>query len=243
MTGETVATVPEAGGFVLSLMEDDAGMLWVGHYSGGVRVCHPQTLRCTPPSEELTYGTFWALYRDITGTTWLGSSRGLVRSGPEGWTLLDETDGAPGAPVRVFLETRDGALWMGTNGEGLVRYHDGEFLRFRAADGAPSDLIRSLYQDADGWLWIGTESHGLARIDPVTWPTADDRGSAASRILPRDGLFDQVIHQILEDDFGRLWMSTNRGIFWVGRDDLNAFAEGRSDRIHSTGYERLRRRP
>ncbi len=236
MTGETVATVPNTGSFVLSLMEDDAGMLWVGHYSGGVRVCDPKTLRCAPPSQEFTFGTFWALYRDLTGTTWLGSSRGLYRSGPDGWTLMDETDGAPGAPVRVFLETRDGAMWMGTNGEGLARYSDGEFLRFRAADGAPSDLIRSLYQDADGWLWIGTEGHGLARLDPTTWHTAEDRDSAVTTILPRHGLFDQVIHQILEDDFGRLWMSTNRGIFWVRHDELNAFAEGRAERIHSTGY-------
>lgn len=236
MTGGIVAAVPGAGSYVLSLMEDDAGMLWVGHYSGGVRVCHPKTLRCAPPSQEFTFGTFWASYRDITGTTWLGSSRGLYHSGPEGWTLLDDTDGAPGAPVRVFLETRDGALWMGTNGEGLARYSDGEFLRFRAADGAPSDLIRSLYQAADGWLWIGTEGHGLARLDPTTWPTAADRGSAVTTILPRHGLFDQVIHQILEDDFGRLWMSTNRGIFWVRHEELNAFAEGRVERIHSTGY-------
>jgi signal transduction histidine kinase/ligand-binding sensor domain-containing protein/DNA-binding response OmpR family regulator len=236
MTGETVSTVPNTGAFVLSLMEDDAGMIWVGHYSSGVRVCDPKTLRCALPSPEFRFGTFWALYRDVTGTTWLGSNRGLFRSESEGWTVLDETDGAPGAPVRVFLETRDGALWMGTNGEGLARYSDGEFLRFRAADGAPSDLIRSLYQDPDGWLWIGTEGHGLARIDPVTWPTADDRGSAVTRILPRDGLFDQVIHQILEDDFGRMWMSTNRGIFWVRRDELNALADGRVELIHSTGY-------
>jgi signal transduction histidine kinase/AraC-like DNA-binding protein len=52
----------------------------------------------------------------------------------------------------------------------------------------------------------------------------------------KDGLFDEVIHQILEDDFGRLWMSTNRGIFWVPREQLNAFADGRAPHIISTSY-------
>jgi hypothetical protein len=53
---------------------------------------------------------------------------------------------------------------------------------------------------------------------------------------PGDGLYDDVIHQILEDDAGRLWMSSNRGIFWVNRADLNAFARGEQDQVRSTSY-------
>jgi signal transduction histidine kinase/DNA-binding response OmpR family regulator len=142
---------------------------------------------------------------------------------------------------------------MATNGGGLARYDDGRFTHFGEADGLPSPLIRSLYQDADGWLWIGTEGRGLVRADPVTWPrraiserdTAGlgeitvsnamiDRSVVSIRVT--DGLFDDVIHTILEDDFGRLWMSTNRGIFWVLRDELISFAEGEIDRVRSTGY-------
>ncbi len=62
------------------------------------------------------------------------------------------------------------------------------------------------------------------------------RADAVRVVRQRDGLFDEVIHQMLEDDFGRLWMSTNRGIFWVPRAELAAVAEGRSRRVHSTSY-------
>jgi signal transduction histidine kinase/CheY-like chemotaxis protein/AraC-like DNA-binding protein len=55
-------------------------------------------------------------------------------------------------------------------------------------------------------------------------------------VRQRDGLFDEVIHQILPDGAGRLWMSTNRGIFSVRADELDAFAEGRAARVHSTVY-------
>ena len=51
-----------------------------------------------------------------------------------------------------------------------------------------------------------------------------------------DGLFDGVIHSIVEDAAGRLWMNTNRGIFWVARAQLVDFAEGRIRAIHSTAY-------
>lgn len=104
--------------------------------------------------------------------------------------------------MRAFADTRDGALWMGTNGGGLVRYREGSCTNLTRRDGLPSDLIRWLYQDADGWLWVGTEGRGLARLDPRAWtgttstmPNADRR---IVRIGRENGLYDEVIHQILE---------------------------------------------
>ena len=61
------------------------------------------------------------------------------------------------------------------------------------------------------------------------------------RIGTKDGLFDEVIHQILEDDVGRLWMNTNRGIFWVARAELNAFADGQRLEDPLDGVLRARR--
>ena len=143
--------------------------------------------------------------------------------------------------MRAFASTRDGAVWMGTNGGGLARYRDGTFTRVTRADGLPSDLIRSLYEDADGWLWVGTEGRGLVRLDPRAWDGRAATKPAIVRIGTRDGLFDEVIHQILEDDAGRLWMNTNRGIFWVARAELNAFVERRVARDPLDGVLRARR--
>src|SRR4030095_11130390 len=85
----------------------------------------------------------------------------------------------------------------------------------------PADLIRALYVDGDGWLWIGTEGRGVARLDPRRWPATDDRYVPPIVAYgTRDGLYDPVVHVILEDGDGRLWMNSNRGIFWVRRDEL-----------------------
>jgi signal transduction histidine kinase/CheY-like chemotaxis protein len=179
----------------------------------------------------------FALYGDADGRLWAGATGVLLRYDGRTWTSFPPSSGAPEATVRAFASTRDGALWMGTNGGGLTRYRDGTFTRVTRADGLPSDLIRSLYVDADGWLWVGTEGRGLARLDPRAF--ADGRPRSKSdiiRIGTGDGLFDEVIHQILEDGDGRLWMNTNRGIFWVTRAELNAFADGRVSLIHSTAY-------
>jgi ligand-binding sensor domain-containing protein len=116
----------------------------------------------------------------------------------------------------------------------MARYQAGGFTSLSQVDGLPFDRIRSLHHDADGWLWVGTEGRGLARLDPREWQEGR-RGRIVSYRMS-DGLFDEVIHQILEDEAGRLWMSSNRGIFWVRRQELLAFAEGGIPRINSTGY-------
>jgi signal transduction histidine kinase/ligand-binding sensor domain-containing protein/CheY-like chemotaxis protein len=218
---------------VNSFYEDDAGALWIagGQVEGGVYVCTPPAMRCRAEGpRDLRDRAVLALYADADKRLWAGADRLLFRYDGRSWTSFAPSSGAPEATVRAFATTRDGALWMGTNGGGLARYREGTFSRVTRGDGLPSDLIRSLYADSDGWLWVGTEGRGLARLDPRR------SKPAIVRIGAKDGLFDEVIHQILEDDAGRLWMNTNRGIFWVARAELNAFADGKASRIHSTAY-------
>src|SRR4029453_1520803 len=52
------------------------------------------------------------------------------------------------------------------------------------------------------------------------------------------GLFDNGVFQILEDDFGWLWMSCNRGLYRVRKQDLNDFAEGTLKTLTSLSYNR-----
>ena len=73
----------------------------------------------------------------------------------------------------------------------------------------------SLYQHGDGSLWMGTSGNGLFRLK---------NGKCVS-ITRHEGLFDNVIHQILEDDRGRFWMSSNKGIFYVPKEDLDDLAD------------------
>jgi signal transduction histidine kinase/ligand-binding sensor domain-containing protein/AraC-like DNA-binding protein len=225
---------------VNSFYEDKAGELWIagGAGYGGLYVCTPPVMTCRGEAPaELRERAVFALYGDADNRLWMGAAGLLFRYDGGTWIRFPASTGAPEATVRAFASTRDGALWMGTNGGGLARYRDGSFTRVTRADGLPSDLVRSLYQDADGWLWVGSEGRGLARLDPRAWGEGRPMTKAAIvRIGTKDGLFDEVIHQILEDDAGRLWMNTNRGVFWVARAELNAFAEGRVSRVHSTAY-------
>lgn len=221
---------------VFSMLEDSAGRLWLGGSLEGALVCEPPAMRCRRPyASPIGNEPVRAIHEDDEGALWFGARSGLFRYHEGEWSGFSESDGAPGFQVRAFLPTRDGALWMATSGGGLSRYEDGSFRHVTSENGLPFDFVRSLHQDADGWLWVGTEGRGLARLDPGEWADPENSGRIVA-YGTSDGLFDDVVHQILEDDFGRLWMSSNRGIFWLAREELIAFADGRIRRVHSTGY-------
>jgi signal transduction histidine kinase/ligand-binding sensor domain-containing protein/CheY-like chemotaxis protein/AraC-like DNA-binding protein len=220
--------------WVRSFLEDHDGRVWVG--ADGLFACATRPLQCKrapgdQPSETVTRGIV-AMHEDSAGL-WIGTARGLYRYERETWRLINAAD-APTTQVRVIQRTKDGALWMGTSGQGVARFKDGVFRFVSTADGVAAH-VRSLYEDADGWLWIGTEGRGLARIDPREWSDPNRRGRVIS-IQRKDGLFDDAVHQILGDDFGRLWMNGNRGVSWVERNALLAFADGRLTRVTATSY-------
>jgi hypothetical protein len=60
-------------------------------------------------------------------------------------------------------------------------------------------------------------------------------GKLAS-VTRRDGLFDDRLWQILEDDEGYFWMSCNKGIFRVRKSELDDFIEGRRTSVTSEVY-------
>lgn len=73
-------------------------------------------------------------------------------------------NGLPQDSVRQFLQTRDGYLWMATDG-GIVRFDGFDFVTFdrRNTPALQSDLVNALFEEPSGTLWIAT-SNGLLRM-------------------------------------------------------------------------------
>jgi signal transduction histidine kinase len=65
-----------------------------------------------------------------------------------------------------MVEASDGSLWIGTYGEGLLRWKDGNFKWFRAPEYLPDNHVSSIMEDAQKDIWVGT-TNGLARLKPA----------------------------------------------------------------------------
>lgn len=83
----------------------------------------------------------------------------------------------------------------------------------------PSALVTQIYQDRQGFIWFANFSSGLVRHDGVDMDLYDQE----------DGLKDPHVWQILEDDLGYLWVSSNSGLV-VSEKPLGEYRNG--SRIH-----------
>lgn len=111
-------------------------------------------------------------------------------------------DGLLHDTVTALLETRDGFLWIGTEG-GLARFDGTSFEPFSRAD-APEFIhneITALAQTPDDSLWIATTEPGLYRY----------RGGLFEVLGTSEGLPEGPIACLLRDHQGTLWVAPREG--------------------------------
>ena len=106
----------------------------------------------------------------------------------------------------------DGIFWFGTN-QGLFSFNEHskqwKLYKNNTADttSISGDHVFSICADPqqpNRYLWIGTNGRGFNRFDKQT--------GKCIRYSDKDGLSNNTVFGILNDDFGNLWMSTNKGI-------------------------------
>ena len=226
---------------IWTLHEDQSGQLWVGGWHLLCRFKNGTCASPAPPSPIPAEAFVSAVYEDREGRLWIGTrGDGLFRRSSDGtesaqWAhFTPENSGLPGWNVRYIHESPSGALWFGTIQAGLARYQNDRFRKLEPATGLSAANVKHVYQDTTGILWVGTDGGGLNRVD---LRGADSFGAAEITVFrERDGLYQNEIHQVLEDEQGRLWMNTNNGLFWVRKQNLEAFARGETPHIRSVSY-------
>ena len=208
--------------------EDRSGRFWIGTHGGGVNIFNPETGKFTAFLHDpdnptsLSHNEIRTIYQDRAGVIWIGTYGGglnkLVgeitdRSPPAFIHYNHDPDDANSIShdiVRVIFEDKRGGFWIGTEGGGLnkLERETGKFKHYRANPDDPQSLsndhIFSIHEDRSAVLWISTWGGGLNKFDPVS--------ETFSYYIEEDGLPDDAIYGILEDDQGNLWLSTNNGL-------------------------------
>ena len=115
----------------------------------------------------------------------------------------------------ALIEDRDGNIWIGASSDNensaLIRWRSGEFRVMSEAEGAPSGWIRDLFLDSRGRLWVTSTNSGLWRLDD---PNSD--AFEFVKYTPANGLTSVSTASVTEDEFGRIYVGT-----WRGVDRLN----------------------
>lgn len=164
-----------------------------------------------------------ALAMSDHGVIWFGGTEGVWRQQGErghrvAQALLSHTS------VRDLHLAADGALWISTDGRGLVRVAADDPLGLRArrlgrAEGLPSNSPHAVREDADGHVWVNS-NQGIFRISrPNLLAFLATEGQALSPLVLglSDGLTELegnggVQPAAAFDAQGRLWFPSQRGV-------------------------------
>ncbi len=247
------------------VLDDGAGHLWMGTMGSGLNVLDDGHFHAFTMRDGLASNTVLSLARDGRGGLWVGTDKGLNRIAHGKIVAAYATaNGLSGPEVTALATDQAGILWAGTN-VGLDRFNGTRFasaalsgrIRSRVVALAPGnsrglfvslddlsvDYLRGpemrgyslninhpvdcyLVDSARQTVWMGTSGSGLLR-----W-----KNSVITHIRVKDGLYDNRIYSILQDDSANFWMASSKGIFRIRTQDLEDFANGRTRTFNSIPF-------
>ena len=141
------------------VLVDKGGIIWVGTAKGLNRIKRGKTFSTIDEIDEFTGSSISSMYEDHTGNLWVSIGMRLFRI-KKGVIRLYKPEKVDWEyKIISILESslNPGVLWIGTNGNGLLRFEGGKFSRYTAEDGLYSNHIFSIAETGKGsYLWMSS---------------------------------------------------------------------------------------
>ncbi len=221
-------TLGPSSSYILSIIEDYDKNLWIGTRGGGVCRWIRKTGRFIHYTKTglagVSTGTVLLIQEDFEKNIWIGTNgAGLHLYDKDRDTFIQmpfniKTPTIEMNDISVFSTFIDskGVFYVGTAAGG-INIFDKDKRTFTHIINNPDDntslsnnRVISFLETRTGDIWVGT-AQGLNKM------IIDERKEGATKYsfkqyLKKDGLPNEVIYGILEDDLGYLWISTNKGV-------------------------------
>jgi ligand-binding sensor domain-containing protein len=159
----------------------------------------------------------------------------------------------PGNRMTALFEDREGALWIGTENDGLLRYSAGRFTNYTTNDGLPYNGVIAIQDYANGDLLVSTNL-GIARRHQGRFTVSVPRTYGSYRAVDyrdrsgaiwygdqnglhrlKDGVTTRLrilnlplsygIYAMSKDRAGNLWIGAGTGLIRLRGEEQTLFTE------------------
>lgn len=208
---------------VICLIEDSHGIIWIGTSNGGLNRYDPTTNTFKRfmynPSNPYSIKSNWVqqILETSGNLLLIGTNDGLqiFDRKTEVFKSFSPNIGAESAKIPELIsvnslyEDNQKNIWIGTWLDGLFSYDPAakkisHYFPDSKRNSISGNKISSIVQDSKGYIWIGTYSNGLNKLDKLSGKFTFYNTSNG---LPNDCVFG-----ILEDENNFIWISTMKGL-------------------------------
>lgn len=215
---------------IFALLAGRSDRLWIGSSDALIRYRpsnqHYERFAHDPGDERsLGAGYVTAVLRDADGVLWIGTGGSGLWRMREGEGRFKgyrhdpgRTDSLSGDYITALATDGQGILWVGTRSSGLNRCGTRPFRcrRFPAGpgDGLRHQYVTHIHRDPAGELWVASAGGGVQRVRRG----ADGGVERFEHLGAADGLVEDNVMAMLDDNDGSLWLATRKGLSRVSRN-------------------------
>lgn len=207
---------------IFSIIEDKNKRIWLATMNG-INCLKNDSIYAFTEKQGLTHPVVrGGIIEDKDGNLLAGTNKGVTK------ILLDESGKVKLVPYKNNFDFADkrisclfydfkGSLWIGTEENGLYIIKGDSCVNLTVANGLSSNAIGALYQKKGNEMIIGTMGGGVCIMDIYT--------NTFSILNQSNGLLNNSIYSIEEDENGFLWFSTEKGVHKLTNGKFIAFTQ------------------
>ena len=181
------------------------------------KVSQRSTLEIKQSKEQISQ-VVRKILQDSRGNIWFGTENGAYRLADKSLIHIDgiKSGSGKGVTIKDITEDKEGTIWFG-HSDGVSSVEGETVINYYESDGLISNDVWCITADTNGKIWIGT-IEGACVFN----------GQEFKKFELPEGKIDstlgvsstKMIHNILEDSKGKLWFSSNAGLFSCSNNKL-----------------------
>jgi len=195
---------------VNGLAQDIHGDVWAAAGNGLFRFTSGRWMRLGA-ADGLPVTTFYAIFQDRDERLWVSAQTGVYFRDAGDATFHRRPDKA--VMILQFLQDSAGRIWVSDLGDSVHPIFSPQaedpLLRSQVRVGSDGSLF-----DSDGELWITSVGDGLRKVEKPDKPfgVIKNFGQEAASFTRDNGLTDNFVFCIFQDDDGAIWVGTRYGL-------------------------------